>query len=79
MKYRKRPIIVDAFQWFERDQCRNPAVWYNPDDGYYVLTIHGQRATLADGDWVITEPDRVHHYPCKPDIFAATYEPAGEA
>jgi hypothetical protein len=42
---------------------------------HYVITIHGQRAYLDPGDWVITEPDGVHHYPCKPDIFAATYEP----
>ena len=42
----------------------------------YVVTIHNQKAYLADGDWIIVEPDGVHHYPCKPDIFAATYEPA---
>lgn len=41
----------------------------------YVVTIHGEKAKLAPGDWVITEPDGEHHYPCKPDIFEATYEP----
>jgi len=40
----------------------------------YVTTIHGQRAFLADGDWIMPEPDGKHFYPCKPDIFAATYE-----
>lgn len=40
----------------------------------YVVTIHGERATLAPGDWVIREPDGEHYYPCKPDIFEATYE-----
>jgi len=38
------------------------------------MTIHQQRVYLQNGDWVITEPDGLHHYPCKPDIFAATYE-----
>lgn len=41
----------------------------------YVTTIHGQRTQIVIDDWVITEPDGEHHYPCKPDIFAATYEP----
>lgn len=39
-----------------------------------VTTIHNQRVDVKEGDWVITEPDGVHHYPCKPDIFEATYE-----
>ena len=40
-----------------------------------VTTIHGQRTKVIIGDWIITEPDGVHHYPCKPDIFEQTYEP----
>lgn len=40
----------------------------------YVITIHGDKATLAPGDWIIPESDGVHFYPCKPDIFDATYE-----
>jgi len=43
--------------------------------GPYVETAHGQRAFLAPGDWVIAEPDG-RGYPCKPDIFQASYEPA---
>ena len=30
------------------------------------------------GDWIITGI-KGERYPCKPDIFAATYEPADEA
>ncbi len=29
---------------------------------------------VSDGDWIITGVQG-EHYPCKPDIFAATYEP----
>mgnify|MGYP001560338316 CR=1 FL=1 len=43
---------------------------------FTVMTIHGERATIVPGDWIMPEPDGVHFYPCKPDIFAATYEPA---
>lgn len=39
-----------------------------------VITIHNQRTRVVEGDWIITESDGIHHYPCKPDIFAATYE-----
>lgn len=42
----------------------------------YVVTIHGQRTNIEIGDWIIEEPDGVHHYPCKPDIFEKSYEPA---
>lgn len=47
----------------------------------WVDTVQGGH-TVCPGDWIITD-DRVgdprghgHFYPCKPDIFAATYEPA---
>ena len=31
--------------------------------------------TVCPGDWIITEPDGKGFYPCKPDVFAAKYEP----
>ena len=43
--------------------------WYGA-----VTTIHGQEAQVTIGDWIITEPDGEHFYPCKPDIFAEIYE-----
>ncbi|GAG12165.1 unnamed protein product, partial [marine sediment metagenome] len=45
-------------------------------DGFnhYVVTIHDQKVYLEPGDWIIAEPDGVHFYPCKPDIFEATYD-----
>lgn len=80
-KFRKKPVVVEAMQFFY-DGERVPGVFYPPksEDGKtyegdaYVVTIHGQPAYLQNGDWVITEPDGEHHYPCKPDIFEATYE-----
>lgn len=79
-QFRKKPIVVEAEQWFPDKAL--PGVYWEPetrDDGEkiipYVVTIHGQRAYLAAGDWIIVESDAKHHYPCKPDVFAATYEP----
>lgn len=49
--------------------------------GSRVLHTHGWVDTLegghivCPGDWIITGV-KGEHYPCKPDIFAATYEPA---
>lgn len=80
-KFRKRPVVVEAEQFH---QSGNPEDWspgikWEAVAGcYYVVTAHGQHAYLADGDWIIAEPDGRGYYPCKPDIFAATYEPAGE-
>ena len=68
----KKRLEVEAFQW--QPGVTNAAV-YDPEGRPYVITIHGQEAYLDPGDWVITEPDGLHHYPCKPDIFAATYDP----
>ena len=41
-----------------------------------VTTIHRQKTKVVIGDWIIAEPDGKHFYPCKPDIFTATYEDA---
>lgn len=76
MKYRKRPVVVEAFQWFPHMGIQGGVEIDHDANNYYVVTIHGQRAYVESGDWIITEPDGQHHYPCKPDIFAATYEAA---
>lgn len=90
MKFVKRPVVVEAVQWwghnyFEGVHCESEYQNETIDDTRivrlrpYVITIHGQRAYLDPGDWIITEPDGIHHYPCKPDIFDATYEPYANA
>ena len=81
MKFRKRPILIEAEQFFY-DQLPIKGVFYpakSPDGKTYegdafVITAHEQRVYLADGDWILPEPDGEHFYPCKDDIFRATYE-----
>lgn len=91
MKYRKRPVVVDAEQWFPGNDVRGVNLYQPPDaliggrgqgeqrfrqDAYpAVLTAHGQVTRVAPGDRIIAEPDGRGYYPCKPDIFAATYDP----
>ena len=43
----------------------------------HVHTLEGTAHTLTDGDWII-KGIKGEFYPCKPDIFAATYEPVAE-
>jgi hypothetical protein len=120
MKFRKKPVVIEATQWFkngdhpedyatvvhgfENGQPRE----FSPEqrrendwDGsivrrYRTPEMDGQQACkhcgdimhnhgwietlegghiVCPGDWIITGVQG-EHYPCKPDIFAATYEPA---
>lgn len=46
-------------------------------DGLQIHTLEGKMLANV-GDWIIRGV-KGEHYPCKPDIFAATYEPAAAA
>lgn len=74
-KYRKKPIVIEPVQ-FNNNPAEDPdGVFRRPEDNApYVVTIHDQRCYLSPGDWIIPEPDGIHHYPCKPDIFEITYD-----
>lgn len=80
--FRKKPVVIEAEQFREGQpipkgvcfgwSCKKP-----DPSAPHVHTIHNnQRVDLEFGDWIIPEPDGVHYYPCKPDVFEATYEPA---
>jgi len=51
------------------EQCGKPHL----DHGWIDTLEQGHR--VCPGDWIITGV-KGERYPCKPDIFAATYEPA---
>lgn len=85
--YRRKPVVVEAEQFFaarepwprgvlraalQHNLPRHHDYW--PAGTPVVVTIHGQTTRVSDGDWIIKEPDGKHFYPCKPDIFEATYE-----
>lgn len=81
-QYRKKPVVIDAVQYVEcgklvRGMCNSTTCYGSGNEAPHVHTIHdNQIVLLAVGDWIIPEPDGEHFYPCKPDIFAAIYEPA---
>ena len=94
--YRKRPVIVHAYQWFKNGDhpqdgppeqegkvvqhfrsitqgVRKCAECGHPFNGHgSIKTLEGSYI-VCPGDWIITGI-KGEHYPCKPDIFAATYD-----
>ena len=73
-KFRKKPVVVEAVQ-FVLGEERLKMVKEDPDypGQFYIETISGV-AYLFPKDWIITEMDGKNYYPCKKDIFEATYE-----
>lgn len=92
LKFRKKPVVIEAIQlpMLESDMPR----WASPEgpvpdgrmifkrDNYgrvceaVISTLEGTMIA-SHGDWIIRGV-RGELYPCKPDIFAATYDPVIE-
>jgi hypothetical protein len=75
--FRKRPILVSAEQFLpDGTWKRDPTGVEREQDGSpYVTTIHEQKCYITPEDWILPEPDGIHFYPVKNDIFERTYEP----
>jgi hypothetical protein len=91
MKYRKKPVVVEAIQFFPETadlpfqemgapiqfgcECRSTESCFRCQE-FWIQTSEG-RMIVSAGDYVI-RGIKGEFYPCKPDIFEATYEPADE-
>lgn len=80
MKFRMKPMIVEAIQFFP-DKLPIEGVYKAglTDYGepiFVVKTLEGVMR-LSTGDWLITGVVG-EKYACKPDVFAMTYEPINE-
>lgn len=88
MKFRKKPIVIEAFKWtgdiaqvedpewmVEALRLNRARIVDGPKPGAYHLLIDTLEGTmLAEvGDYVI-RGIKGEIYPCKPDIFLASYE-----
>lgn len=94
-KFRKKPVVIEAWQTYVggamtqpqwlREAMRAGVVVFEPPspaDGnrvgiYKIKTLEGEM-TAEPRDWII-QGVQGELYPCKPDIFAATYEPVEDA
>jgi len=81
MKFRKKPVVIEAVQWLgtgeSMDEIRDldPGTQQTVDftsDNVFIFTLEGQMIASI-GDWII-KGVKGELYPCKPDIFEATYE-----
>jgi len=85
-KYRKKPVVIEAVlitpEWFDgehpnelhlkgRDIVTDPVA-----RNVRIKTLEGEMIGNM-GDWIITGV-KGERYPCKPDIFAATYDEVKE-
>lgn len=84
-KYRKKPVIIEAVQ-LNTHNVREVAKWSNADLGYtfgstepdalHIYTLEGAMAAHI-GDYIIRGVAG-EFYPCRADIFEATYEVPNE-
>lgn len=78
--YRKKPVVIEAVQWTgenHAEMCEfiDPEVFeIIPRVGLVIHTLEGDHHA-SPGDYIIKGVNG-EFYPCKPDIFAKTYESA---
>lgn len=86
-KFRKKPVVIEArlFQTDSESDSKNMnelvnwmnqgkdkmVAWHNGTN-IFIVTLEGTHMALC-GDWII-QGVKGEFYPCKPDIFEATYE-----
>ena len=86
-QYRKRPVVIEAIQFSGTgESCTAVGAFLGgpyagnqrwnstTNTGGVILTLEGEMA-FVPGDWIIRGV-KGEYYPCKPDIFEATYEAA---
>ena len=87
-KYRKKTVVIDAWQFTKENYSKwtprefrhlSVSLWSQHGGaviGGEIDTLEGKLA-ISENDWII-KGIQGEFYPCKPDIFAATYEPVVE-
>lgn len=85
-RFRKKPVVIEAWKYeggwdsarpivrMSKDifWCSMPANGHDDLGEIEIETLEG-RMTAKPGDWII-KGVKGEFYPCKPDIFAATYD-----
>ena len=82
MKYRKKPVEIDAIQWVSDNieqvyEMLGDNLIINTDKAkdevkHFINTLEG-KMEMSWGDYII-KGVKGEFYPCKPDIFELTYE-----
>lgn len=93
MKFRKKPVVIEAEQYEPGLEDGFETMYIDPSDptkAWGIPTTDKDieiqipyietlegRHLISNGDWIITGV-KGERYPCKPDIFEMTYEPVEE-
>lgn len=73
MKFRKRPIVIEAEQWFPDKPVNGVERYLDGNKEYGIIETLEGGFIVKPGDWIITGV-KGEKYSCKPDIFEETYE-----
>lgn len=82
-KFRKKPVVIEAVQYKtglnagEVLEFADGSAFMAASHEVYIETKEG-RMHISHNDWVI-KGVQGEFYPCKPDIFEATYEPVEQS
>ena len=86
-RFRKKPVEIEAVRWWPgvdiEGVCEYQAGPNHPDQPrgtplFAVIDTLKGKMQVSPGDWVI-KGIKGELYPCKPDIFEATYETVEES
>lgn len=73
-KFRKKPVVIEAEQWFPGSNIRGVEYEGGEDHRATIITLEGIMI-VSPGDWIVTGI-KGEKYAVKPEIFEATYEKA---
>lgn len=84
MKYRKKPLVIEAIkwdganilEWLEQFPDHRESIQIENAQEITIKTLEGNM-TLREGDYII-RGIKGEFYPCKSDIFEASYESVSE-
>ncbi len=80
-KFRKKPVEIEAWHFDGSWASASPIIQQGDGMAWCATAESGEieietlegRMTASPGDWII-KGVKGEFYPCKPDIFAATYD-----
>ena len=81
MKFRKKPVVIEAEQFTDTSDSVSEIMelaggktltWHVHNHTLSIPTLEGNM-TASNGDWIIKGVNG-ELYPCKPEIFEKTYE-----
>ena len=91
MKFRKKPVVIEAVRW--KGENREEIRTFCPRGAFFTPALQDTEGRTTAWDLLIDNLDGImyakigdyiikgvngEYYPCKPDVFAKTYERVGE-